>query len=163
MSGEDRAAARRKVLVACLGNADRGDDAIGPIVAQKLRGRVPADVAVLIRGGDMLSLIEDWSGYDTLICVDAAGPIGAPGRIHRLDLATDALPRGPSVTSSHALSLAEVIDLARILHWAPQHIIVYAVEGSRFDAGAAITAAAAAAADELASCVVAEVRQLLQN
>jgi hydrogenase maturation protease len=110
----------------------------------------------------MLSLIEDWSGYDTLICVDAAGPIGAPGRIHRLDLASDDLPRRSSVASSHALSLAEVIDLARILHSAPQHIIVYAVEGSLFDAGAAITAAAAAAADEVASRVAAEIRELLQ-
>ena len=154
---------RRKVVVACLGNADRGDDGIGPMVAQTLFGRLPADVALLVRGGDMLSLIEDWRGCDALVCVDAAAPMGVPGRIHRIDLATDELPPNVSVMSSHAFSLAEAVRLARILGCAPQNIIVYAVEGSCFAAGAAMSAALAAAASEVASRVFVEIGVLLND
>jgi hydrogenase maturation protease len=49
----------RKVLVVGLGNPDRGDDGVGAIVTQCLVGRLPADVAILARSGDMLSLIGD--------------------------------------------------------------------------------------------------------
>ncbi len=72
---------RPKVVVACLGNPDRGDDAVGLVVAQRLSGRLPDDFALLIRSGDVFSLIEDWVGCDALVCVDAAAPMGTPGRI----------------------------------------------------------------------------------
>lgn len=156
----DPAAMPRKVLVIGLGNADRGDDAIGAIVAQELRGRLPADVPVVARRGDMLSLIEDWAGFDALVCVDAAAPLADPGRIHRIDLRGDSLPKNISLTSSHAWGLAEAIELARTLELAPREIIVYAVEGGSFDNGAALTPAVAAAARVVADCIVAEVGRL---
>jgi len=152
----------RKVLVLAVGNPDRGDDGVGVMVAQYLRGRLPGDVTVLPRSGDMLSLIEDCAGFDALVCVDAAAPMTAPGRIHRLDLASDRLPRELAVTSSHAFGLAEAIDLARALQRAPQTIIVYAVEGRCFDGGSALTPEVATAAAVVADRVVAEIDRLRQ-
>ncbi len=154
------AAGTRKVLIACLGNPDRGDDGVGAIVAERLAGRLPRDVVVLARSGDMLSLIEDWARADVLICVDAAAPMGAPGRIHRVDLATYSLPRDLSFTSSHAFGVAEAIELARALHLAPRDIVVYAVEGCTFDGGAEMTPQVAAAAAKAAELVAAEVVRL---
>jgi hydrogenase maturation protease len=156
----DQAIALRKVLVIGLGNADRGDDAVGPSVAQDLRARLPADVPVIARRGDMLSLIEDWAGFDALVCVDAAAPLEGPGRIHRIDLRAGALPKGISLTSSHALGLAQAIELACTLHLAPREIIVYAIEGGSFEPGAAMTPAVAAAARVVAERIVAEVGRL---
>jgi hydrogenase maturation protease len=158
----DREALPGKVLVLCLGNPDRGDDGVGALVARNLRGRLPADVQVLARSGDMLSLIEDCAGFDALVCVDAAAPVTAPGRIHRFDLARDSLPRDLSFTSSHAFGLAEAIELARALQRAPQTIIVYAVEGGCFDGGTAMTPAVATAAAVVADRVVAEIVRLRQ-
>ena len=112
---------------------------------------------------DMLSLIEDWAGFDALLCVDAAAPMGVPGRIHRIDLTTDELPPNTSFTSCHAFGLGEAIRLARTLQRAPQDIIVYAVEGCCFDGGAALTAAVTAAASEVARRVIAEVGHLRQS
>ncbi len=164
MSGPvDQQSARRKILVLGLGNPDRGDDAIGAIVTQELAGRLPADVALLVRNGDMLSLIEDWAGFDALVCVDAAAPMGGPGRIHRIDLTTDELPRNISFTSCHAFGLLDAIGLARALRRAPQDIIVYAVEGCCFDGGAPVMVAMAAAASEVARQVIAEVGRLRQS
>jgi hydrogenase maturation protease len=158
-------AALGKVLVLAVGNPDRGDDGVGVMVAQNLRGRLPADVTVLARSGDMLSLVEDCAGFDVLVCVDAAAPMTGsmtPGRIHRFDLARDALPRELAVTSSHAFGLAEAIDLARALQRAPQTIIVYAVEGGCFDGGSALTPEVATAAGVVADQVVAEICKLRQ-
>jgi hydrogenase maturation protease len=159
----DQQSIRRKILVVCLGNPDRGDDALGAIVAQKLSGRLPADVALILRSGDTLCLIEDWTGYDAVICVDAAAPMGTLGRIHRIDVRADELPPNMAVTSSHALSLFDVIHLACALGCAPRDIIVYAVEGFQFDAGAPVTAAVAASAAEAARRVMAEVDTLLHR
>lgn len=153
----------RKILVVGLGNPDRGDDAVGVIVAQELAGRLPADVALLLRSSDMLSLIEDWAGFDALVCVDAAAAMGVPGRIHRIDLTADELPPNVSFTSCHAFSLIDAIRLARTLQRAPQDIIVYAVEGCCFDGGAPVTVAVAAAATEVACHVIAEVGHLRQT
>ncbi len=161
MSGAPGSAATpRKILVACLGNPDCGDDGIGAAIAEKLAGRLPPDVTLLARRGDMLSLISDWAGFDALILVDAAASVGEPGCIHRIDLATEALPHDLSFTSSHAFGPAEAIGLARTLGLAPAEIVVYAVEGAAFEGAAAMTSEVAAAADEAAVLVAGEAKRL---
>ncbi len=159
----DQARGGRKVLIACLGNPDRGDDGAGAMVARALAGRLPEDVALVVRGGDMLGLIEDWAGFDALVCVDAAAAAGVPGRIHRIDLANETLPAAMSVTSGHAFGLAEAVQLARTLRRAPVEIIVYAIEGGTFEAGAPVTVEVATAAGEVARRVIAEVDRLRQS
>jgi hydrogenase maturation protease len=157
MSGETDS---RKVLVACLGNPDRGDDGVGPAAARALVGRLPDGASLIARSGDMLALIDDWAGFDAVVCVDAAASLGAPGRIHRVDLARDDLPPSAPVSSSHAFGLMDAVRLAGTLSNAPPTLIVYAVEGVCFDGGAPMTAAVAAAADDVARRVVDEVRHL---
>ncbi len=151
----------RAVLVAAVGNPDRGDDGVGPLVAQKLSGRLPAEAKLVVRSGDMMSLIEDWAGFDAVIFVDAAASKGSPGRIHRIDLAEETLPPDLSFTSSHAFGVAEAIELALVLNLAPKQIIVYAIEGACFAAGAPFTPAVLSAATEVADCIAGEVCRIL--
>ena len=153
-------AAPRKILVACIGNPDRGDDGIGPLVAAKLEGQLPGHAALIVRRGDMLALAEDFAGCGALVCVDAAAPMTSPGQIHRIDLTTEELPRELLSASTHGFGLADAIELARALGRAPEIIVIYAVEGACFDAGAALTHAVAAAADKTARLVAAEVDRL---
>lgn len=149
-----------RVTVAALGNPDRGDDGIGPAVAGALQALLPVDVPLIVHGGDVLALIERWAGCDALVCVDGAEPMGAPGRMHRLDLSRGALPHGSTRASSHALGLTEAIALSRALHLAPPQIIVYAVEGRRFEPGAALSPQLAAAVPAVARHVADEVARL---
>ncbi|MGA7808602.1 hydrogenase maturation protease [Bradyrhizobium sp.] len=144
-----------KVLVVAIGNPDRGDDGVGALVATRLAGRLPSDVKLMSRHGDIISLIEDWAGFDVVICIDAAEPSGTPGRIDRFH--AGGLPRGASFASSHAFGLAETIALAGALRSRPKTLIVYAIEGGCFDHGAALTPQVVAAAAEVADRVVAEV------
>ena len=161
MTSDDPGGARPKILVAAVGNPDRGDDGVGPLVAQKLSGRLPAGAKLVVRSGDLMSLIEDWAGVDAVICVDAAAQRGAPGRVYRIDLAEEALPPELSFTSSHAFGLAEAIELARVLELAPKQIVVYAIEGACFDTGAPFTPAVLSAATEVADCIAGEVTRIL--
>jgi hydrogenase maturation protease len=158
-----RGAALPAVLIAAIGNPDRGDDGAGALVATRLAGRLPRDVAIVTRSGDMLSLFEDWAGIDAVVCIDAAGPMGVPGRIDRIDAAAGELPSGVSFASSHAFGLAEAIALAGALGSLPATVIVYAIEGACFDGGAAMTPEVTAAAAEVADRIVAELGRLRRH
>lgn len=156
-------AAAGRQLVIGLGNPDRGDDGVGALVVDALAGRVPHRVELMVRTGDMLALIEDWAGVDALVCVDAAAPMGAPGRVHRIDANAETLPPEPGLASSHAFGLAEAIALARTLGTAPAEIIVYAIEGGCFDTGAPVSAAVAGAVKDVATQILAEFARLRQS
>jgi hydrogenase maturation protease len=152
--------ATARVLVVGVGNPDRGDDGIGPLVVRQLLGRVPANVALLERSGDALALIDDWEGRDAVILVDAAAPGGSPGSIHRIDLLRDALPPELSLSSTHGFGVAEAVGLADALDLLPGQVIAYAIEGANFDHGAPISPRVAAVTGEVADRVVAELQVL---
>ena len=140
-------------LIIGFGNPDRGDDAAGPMVARLLAGRTA--VRVLERHGDALALLDDWQGAEALVLVDAAAPMGEPGRIHHLDLTEADLPRELSSGSTHAFGLPEAVALSRGLRSLPARTVVYAIEGACFDVGAAVTPAVADAVARLADTLAA--------
>ena len=146
-----------RILVIGAGNPDRGDDGVGALVVRLLSGKLPPEVGLLARPGDMLGLIAAWEACDLVICIDAAAPSGEPGHIDRFDLGEDALPIWGASTSSHGFGLAETIALARNLGRAPGRIILYAIEGGEFECGAAMTPEVAAAAEMAAERIVAEI------
>jgi hydrogenase maturation protease len=147
----------RHVLVIGLGNPDRGDDGVGVRVAETLEGTLPNGVTLKSRRGDMLALLEDWRGYDEVICVDAAAPMGNPGHIHRIEPHADALPITLGLASSHGIGLAEALALSRALGTAPERLIVFAIEGVLFETGAPLSPEVAAAVAGVAALVHAEV------
>jgi hydrogenase maturation protease len=149
-----------RILVLGLGNSDRGDDGIGPAVAAILAETLPEGVELRTRRGDMLGLMEDWAGFDAVICIDAAAPAGAPGRVHRIELGQEDLPPDPRCCSNHGFGIADAIGLARALALAPPTIIVYAIEGRSFALGAAMTSEVANAAAEASGRITAECRRL---
>ena len=154
-----------RVLVVGLGNPDRGDDGAGAAVVERLiGGRVPDGVSLTTRADDLLAMLGEWSGLDALICVDAAASSGAPGRIHRFNLADSTLPREFSApASSHALGLADALAMGKVLGLLPPAVIVFAIEGETFETGAAMSEAVESAINEAADLVRAELRRLRQT
>jgi len=132
-------------LVLGLGNPARGDDAVGRVVAQALRLRVPPDVRVVESDGEATAVLTALEQADAAWLVDAARSGAAPGTIHRIDCAAGvALPHGGAV-SSHGFGVAEAIALARSLGMLPERCTVYAIEGADFAPGAKLSPAAEAA------------------
>jgi hydrogenase maturation protease len=147
---------RGPVIVMGIGNPDRADDGIGPLVAARLLPALP-DARVVSRLNDAFALIEEWTGAQTAVLIDAAAVMSSPGRIHRIDVSCDELPFELGISSTHAFGLAQAIALARTLGRLPERMIVYAVEGICFDTGADMSPQVVAAVEELTQLVAAEV------
>jgi hydrogenase maturation protease len=143
-------------LVLGIGNPDRGDDAVGRIVARSLRTHAPADVRVSEQGGESMALVAELQAAQRAWLVDAARSGAEPGTIHRIDCSAEevALPCG--TVSSHGFGLAEAVGLARALGVLPRVCVVYAVEAADFTPGAEPTAEVAAAATEVTRRILEE-------
>ncbi|MGO9820825.1 MAG: hydrogenase maturation protease [Solirubrobacteraceae bacterium] len=150
------------VAVIGVGNELRGDDGAGLVVARRVRqltGQEGIEVREL--GDEPAALLDAWLGRDAVIVTDTMRSGSAPGTIVRLDAARELLPLPRSGRSStHAVGLQETVELARVLGRLPPRLVVYAVEGVRFNPGAGLSAKVRAAIPELVGMVVGEARQL---
>jgi hydrogenase maturation protease len=143
-------------LIVGIGNPDRGDDAVGRIVARQLMQRAPADVRIVEHAGEATALLNDFRSARSAWLIDAAQSGSPPGTIHRIDCSTtDAVPPRGSLTS-HGFGAAEAIALARILGTLPLHCIVYAITAGQFALGAAPSPAVTLAAHDVVKRILAE-------
>jgi hydrogenase maturation protease len=121
-----------------MGNRWRGDDAAGLVAAQRLREALPAANIVELEG-EPVSLLDAWEGEERVIVIDAVVSGSRPGTVHRIDALEDELPDYMRRTSTHALGLAEAIELGRALDRLPGGLVVLGIEGAAFEAGAGLT------------------------
>jgi hydrogenase maturation protease len=142
-------AAPRQILVIGLGNDYRGDDAVGRVVARRLKTIEGDNVRVVEESGEGAALIEAWKGADFVVLIDAVHSGGAPGTIHRFDADAQPIPSRFFHYSTHAFSVAEAVELARALGQLPAKLIVYGIEGKTFDSGVSLSVEAEAAADKV--------------
>jgi hydrogenase maturation protease len=147
-------------MVIALGNADRGDDGLGPAVLACLRTDRPAGVTLHRAGDDALGLLDEWAGVPWAIAVDAVVTGAAAGTVHRMETADGAMPAGLAGVSSHGFGLAEAVALGCALGRLPPRLIVHAVEGAQFDTGTRLSPAVASAVETVAAAVRREVATL---
>jgi hydrogenase maturation protease len=126
-------------LIIGIGNEYRGDDAVGLIVARRLKGRLADSVKVLEQTGDGAALMDAWRGAETVIVIDAVASGAAPGVIHRFDANTRPIPKTAFRCSTHAFGVAEAIELSRALGEIPRSLVVYGIEGKNFAAGVGLS------------------------
>ena len=153
------------VLLIGIGNPLRRDDGAGLVAARRLRERLrpehatsaPDGVEHADCTGELTALLELWAGRERVVVFDAASaPALLPGSVLRLDGCRDPLPSHPA-RSTHALGLAQAVELARALGALPERLTVYAIgaadfghgEGLSADAERGVTAAVEAAQAEL--------------
>ena len=136
-----------KTLIIGYGSPIRGDDAIGPLVADRLEQEgVPTGVTVISRHILTAELVADLAEQERVIFLDAAVDT-APGEVRCQRLAPDA----------HAVStMAHFLDPRELLAWcetlygqAPESYLLSA-GGDSFDyASYALTPAAEAAVETM--------------
>jgi hydrogenase maturation protease len=128
-----------------IGNPDRGDDAAGWEVAEKVTSW---DVSRLTAGS--LSLIDLWCHDDEVVIVDAMKSGAPTGTIVRIDAIENRLPQG-AFSSTHAFGPAAVVELARTMDRLPRSLIVYGIEVGQVEHGCPMTPAVATAVDRVAT------------
>lgn len=117
-----------------LGNEWRGDDGAGPEVARRAGGRV--------FGGEPIGLVDAFGSDREVVLVDAVSSGAAPGTVHRFDAHDTPLPAAVfGASSTHALGVAEAIELARSLGRLPDRVTVFGIEGADFSFGRGLSPA----------------------
>ena len=133
-----------RTLVVGLGSPHRGDDAVGPKVARAVAALGLPDVEVLVHE-DPTDLVELWSGYDSVVVVDAVCSGATAGRLCVLETGAGLHPlpdvawRRTGRGGTHAFGLAAAVELARVLHRLPARVTVVGVEAGGLDHGAALS------------------------
>jgi hydrogenase maturation protease len=128
-----------RVVVVGVGNPYRRDDAAGLVVAQRLRQEAPSHVTVIELEGEPTALLEAWRSAHTVVLIDAVFSGAEAGTIYRLDARAGAIPQELFRYSTHAVSVAEAIELARALGQLPPRLVVYGIEGKDFSAGVGLS------------------------
>lgn len=149
------------ILLIGVGNEYRGDDGVGLFIARQLKARRLPNTVVIEEAGDATALMEAWKGANTVFLFDAVSSDSAPGTIHRFDAHVQPIPAKFFRYSTHAFSVAEAVELARVLDQLPPHLVVYGVEGNAFDASTGLSAEVKSAAHYVLERVVQEVESTL--
>jgi len=143
-------------LVIGLGNEHRRDDRSGLDVARALRPRLVGTARVEECSSEGIALLELWRDADRVVVVDAVQSGAPPGTVHRLEPDDGFLPGFRTGTSTHGLSLAEAVGLAKGLGCLPRHLVVYGIEAEDLDVGVGLSPAVARGVEEATERVAAE-------
>ncbi len=146
------------MVIIGVGNEWRQDDGAGIEVARQLRETARhAGVEVRQHPGEPSGLLEQWRGADAVVLVDTMHSELPTGTFLRLDASRAPLVAGLEESSStHSFALGEAIELGRALGRLPRRVIVYAVEGERFEMGTGFSESLTAAIPLLTEAVLGE-------
>ncbi len=147
------------IKVIGVGNAWRGDDAAGLMIARRLRQENLPQVEIAESPGTGGSILEAWKDAARVIVVDDVVAGGAPGAIYRFDAhdpaATFPVFRSPS---THGWGVAEALALGGLFQELPPVLIIYGIEGEIFTLGEELSPAVAAALPEAVRRIAQEIQ-----
>lgn len=144
-----------------LGNAFRGDDAVGNLVARQLHAHETCTISVVECGLAGLNLLHEIEGMETVIIIDAVSSQSEEGTIHRFTIPQDlkkihSLTWSTSTASTHAFGLGEALTLAEALGVLPPRLVIYGIEIGNIDPGAPISPSVTEAIHTVANRIATE-------
>ena len=139
----------QKVVLIGIGNKYRNDDGIGLIVVQQIRKKYFSFITIKEESGEGAALMEAWQGFHDVMLVDAVSSGAKQGTIFKIDAHKDIIPVKFFHYSSHAFSVAEAIELARVMKTLPPRLLIYGIEGADFSAGTNISHAVQESAEQV--------------
>lgn len=147
----------RKLIIG-IGNDFRGDDGVGLVIARILRQLGLPGIEIIENSGEGTGLISLWKGADTVFVIDAVFSSAEPGKIYRFETGKDNLPSALfKGFSTHAIGLAEAIELSKALGELPRRLIIYGIEGSSYEAGRGLTPEIERSAELVVSKIIEEI------
>ena len=151
-----------RLKVIGVGNAWRGDDAVGLLVARRLKADRLPEVEIAECRGTVTAVREAWKDAAGVIVVDAVVSGGPPGAIHRFNAHGGGVPAQLSrSSSSHGWGVAEALALGQLFQELPPYLIIYGIEGKNFGPGQEVSQEVAAAIPELVRRIRREIQAWL--
>lgn len=145
-----------KPLLIGVGNPYRRDDGVGIVVARLVRER-SAEIDVIELSGEGAELLESWRSASRVVLVDAVRSGSSAGRVHRLDAGAQRIPSDFFNYSTHAFSVAEAVEMSRVLGTLPSRMVIFGIEGKDFAAGADLSPEVAAVVAEVVDRILEEI------
>jgi hydrogenase maturation protease len=146
----------RRIVIG-IGNADRGDDAVGRWTLRLMRPMLPENIEAAEHDGEALKLLSSFGGVAAAFLIDACASGAPPGTVRRFDVSAAPLPQSLFGLSTHGLGLGEAIELGRALGQLPRCCIVYAIEAQSFEVGAPLSPPVSAAVADVAQRLASEI------
>lgn len=125
-------------LIIGIGNPSRGDDALGPLLIERLEADAPPGVELLTDFQLQVEYALDLRGRREVVFVDASLDATAPFTF------TPAIAVADASFSSHELSPGAVLHAYEKLFGEPPPAFVLAIRGEAFELGDDLSAAARA-------------------
>lgn len=123
-------------MVLAVGNPSRGDDALGPLLAERIAAEAWAGVEVITEFQLQVENALDLEGRERVIFVDAGTGTADPFELR------EAVPAAEFLHTSHALSPEAVLaTYVQINGAAPPPATVLCVRGESFELGDGLSAA----------------------
>jgi hydrogenase maturation protease len=128
----------KPILIIAIGNPSRGDDALGPLLIERLEAHPLPDVELLTDFQLQVEYALDLQGRRQVVFVDASLEAPAPFTFTTTVAAVDAS------YSSHELSPGALLHVYRKLFGEPPPAFVLALRGQAFELGEGLSEAASA-------------------
>jgi hydrogenase maturation protease len=131
------------LIVFAWGNASRGDDGIGPLLASRLRATAKPELRVIEDHQLNIEHVMDFHGMTPLLFIDASVGIEEDVRLERITASQE------GNFSTHAISPQALLNVYResMGYELPEAFILH-VAGTSFRLGDALSSTATAAADK---------------
>lgn len=128
-------------LIFAVGNPSRGDDALGPLLIERLEAwrkdrALPIALALLTDFQFQIEHALDLEGLDLVIFIDASRSASAPFECAPIT------PKFDATHSTHAASPQLVLAVAERLGQSSPRALLMAIRGERFELGDALSAQA---------------------
>lgn len=143
-----------KPLIISIGNRYRCDDGVGPYTLDLLKPILGTSSDFIESVGDTSALLDRWQSRDKVVLIDACYAENTKtGKIFQLDGLNEILPPDNPVSSNHAISIANAIELSRLLNQLPKTLTIYSIAGNNFSQGEVISPSLIIAAQRVASLI----------
>jgi hydrogenase maturation protease len=149
---------RRNISFIGVGNEYRQDDGLGILIARDLGLRHLAGARVAEIPRDTTHLMNLWPGADIVFVFDAVYSGGTAGTVYRFDPIKEPLPGNLFQFSTHALGIAQAVELSRVLNQLPAELILYGIEGKNFGQGQGLSLTCKRSALKVVQRVLDEIR-----
>lgn len=147
------------VLVVGVGNEFRSDDRAGLVIARMIDDLEMPGVNVVTASGEGGELMSLWKTAESVILIDAMVGEQEAGAIRRIE--ANAHPLSLDVfRSSHEFGVAHAIELARTLRELPSNIIVYGIQGKKYEMGEGLSHEVERAMAQAAAMIVNDIQSL---
>ena len=135
-----------QIAIIGVGNRAAGDDAIGMLVLDALRGeQLPPDVVLIEAGLAGPGLVSQMDGYAKVILIDAVD-MGLPaGAVRAFNPSAVKSVKPEERLSLHGCDLLQVIDLATRLGLCPEDVLIVGVQPKHAMPGVKVDEAVAGA------------------